>query len=196
MFGCLVRDSMYHAVGRNHDRGNARTLIEGVAIGIDVTNRRLGVIVKTIGFIVGDDNGALRTIGAVGDGVDGVPQKSFTDLRVGVTGVIVVAGVSCLDCRAGRAGNQAIKGAVTAADIIDSATSSAGQRADAERVEEVAEALHVRRGFVRVVGFIAEVLRGIVVGDVSGVSGYPTGVCRLVIVAFFVPGPRYRARGT
>ena len=59
------------------------------------------VIVEAIGLIVGDDDGALRPIRAVGDRIDRVPQKGFTDLRVGVTWVIVVALVGGLDRRAG-----------------------------------------------------------------------------------------------
>ena len=89
--------------------------------GIPGANLRLGVIVEAIGFIVGDDDGALRPILAVGDRVDRVGQKGFADLRVGVAWVIVVALESGLDRRAGRAGNQAIEVAVSAADVEDAA---------------------------------------------------------------------------
>ena len=90
-----------HAVRRDHDRGNARTLIERVSEGIQGADLRLSVIIEAIGFIVGDDDGALRPIRAVGDGVDRVGQKGFADLRVGVAWVIVIAGESGLDRRAG-----------------------------------------------------------------------------------------------
>src|SRR5208283_3237728 len=145
------------------------------------------------GLIVGDDNGALRPIGAIGDRVDRIAQKGFADLRVGVARVIVVAGISRLDRRAGRARNEAIEVAIPAADVIDSAASGAGQGGRVQGSEEVAEALHVCRGFVRVVGLIAEILRGIVMGDVAGMGGYAARVDRLKIIAELVPGPRHRS---
>src|SRR5208337_1478227 len=114
MLGGFVGDSVHHAVGRDYDRGNARTLIESGAVGIPGANHRLSVIVEAIGFIVGDDNGALRPVRAVGDRVDRVAQKGFADLRVGVAGVIVVAGKRSFDRRAGRARNKAIEVAVSA----------------------------------------------------------------------------------
>src|SRR5208282_3352006 len=92
-------------------------------------------------------------------------QKGFADLRVGVAWVIVVALESGLDRRAGVARNEAIEVAISAADVIDSAGSVKGG-------EEVAEALHVGRGLVRVVGLIAQVLWGIVMGDVVDIGGY------------------------
>ena len=114
-------DCVDYAIRRDHDRGNAGTLIESVSERIEGANLRLGVVVEAIGFIVGDDNGALRPILAAGDRVDGVGQKGLTDLRVGVAGVVVIARESCLNRRAGRARNEAVKVAVSAADIEDSA---------------------------------------------------------------------------
>src|SRR5271166_766617 len=97
----FMRDAVDHAIRRDHDRRNARTLIESVSKSIPGTYPRLAVIVQTVGFIVGDDDGALRPIRAVGDRVDRVGQKGLADLRVGVAWVIVVALKSGLDCRAG-----------------------------------------------------------------------------------------------
>jgi len=59
------------------------------------------VVVEAIGFIVGDDDGALLPILAPGDRVDGVSQKGLADLRVGVARVVVIAGEIGLDRRAG-----------------------------------------------------------------------------------------------
>ena len=50
----------------------------------------------------------------------------------------------------------------------------------------------MRLGFVRVVGLIAEVLRGIVMGDVGDVGGHTGRIRRLVIIAFLEPGPIHR----
>ena len=92
---------MHDAEWRDHDRGDARTLTESVIEGIPRTNIRLSMIVEAIGLIVGDDDGALRPVWAVGDRVDRVAQKGFADLRVGVAWMIVVAGIRRLDRRAG-----------------------------------------------------------------------------------------------
>ena len=141
VLGGLVRDGVDHAVGRDHDGGNARSLVEGGSAGIPGANRRLSVIVEAVGFIVGDDDGALRPVRAAGDGVDLVGQQCLADLRVGVARVIVVAGKVGLDCRAGRARSQAVQVAVAAADIEDSA--GAGQRLAPNGCKEVAQALQV-----------------------------------------------------
>src|SRR5208282_4128301 len=183
MFGSFMGNSVDYAVRRDHDRGNAWTLTERESKRVPGTTIRLRMIVEAIGLIVGDDNGALRPIGAVGDRVDRVAQKGFADLRVGVAWVIVVALESGLDRRAGVARNEAIEVAISAADVIDSAGSGAGQGGCVKGGEEVAEALHVGRGLVRVVGLIAEVLWGIVMGDVVDIGGYAGRVGRLVIIA-------------
>ena len=70
---------------------------------------RLGMVVESIGFIVGDDDGALRPILAAGDGVDRVRQKSFADLQVRITRMVVISLERGLHRRAGRAGKQAVE---------------------------------------------------------------------------------------
>ena len=94
-------DGVNYTIRRDHDRGNAGTLVESGSQGIPGADLRLGVVIEAIGFIVGDDDGAFRPILAAGDRVDGVSQQGLADLRVGVAGMVVIAGESGLDRRAG-----------------------------------------------------------------------------------------------
>ena len=74
MLGRLVGNCVHHTVRRNHDRGNAGTLVQCISNGIPRTNLRLSVVVQAIRFIVSDDDGALRPILAAGDRVDRISQ--------------------------------------------------------------------------------------------------------------------------
>ena len=190
MLGGFMGDGVNHAIGRDHDRGNAGTLIEGVSHGIPGADHRLSVIVEAVAFIVGDDNGALRPILAAGDGVDRVSQQGLADLRVGVARMVVVAGESALDRRARRPGNELIEVAVPAANVEYSTFFR--QRVRADRRIEVAETLQVVLRFYRVVGLIAEILRAVVMGDVAGISWCAGRIGRLVIISFLEPTPIYR----
>jgi hypothetical protein len=110
----FVGDAVNIAVGGDDDRRDPGTLVERIAFRIKRANAGLGVVKESIGLVVGDDDGALRPVGALGDGVDRIGEQRFADLGIGVARMVVVAGEIRLDGRTGGARSQAIKVAVAA----------------------------------------------------------------------------------
>ena len=51
----------------------------------------------------------------------------------------------------------------------------------------------MRLGFDGVVGLVAEILRGIVMGDVGDIGGYADRIGRLVIITFLELDPIHRS---
>ena len=81
----FVRDAVHHAIGRDHDAGNPRSTRERPSVMIERADVRYGVIVKAVGLVIGDDDGALLPIGARRDRVDLVGDEGLRDLRVRIS---------------------------------------------------------------------------------------------------------------
>ena len=185
-----MRDGVGDAVGRDHDRRDTRAGGERQAERIQFADFRGLVVVEAIGLIIGDDDHAVLPVGAAHDGVDLVGEQRLADLGVRIAGMVVVAREGGADRGARTGGQQSVVVVVAAADVeyarLDGVRRHGG--------EEVAQAVQVRQ-LHRVVADVAEILRGVVMGDVAGVGRRTGTVGRLVIVAFLVPAPVHRLLG-
>ena len=147
------------------------------------------MIVEAVRLVISDNDRALIPIRATSDGVDLLGQQPLADLRVGVAGMIVVAVENLGQLRVGVLRTPAFDVAVAAAHIKHARGRQPPRR---DIAEKFAQPMQMRAGH-GIVGHVAEVLRRVVMRNVTFVRGFPRGVIDLMIVALLKPAPVDRA---
>ncbi len=196
----LMRHHVGPRIGRDHEQRDTRATAERKARGVVAENAGRHVVVVAFGLVVGDDDGALAPVWAVGDGVDLVGDQRLADLRVGVARMVVVTIEVGADIGGVRRAGRVRRVGLHAHDIVIAAADvehAAGrrQRGLLHIAEEVAKTMQICV-LHRVVVDVAEVLRPVMVPDVAGVRHRADAVAvrqpAFGAVAVLIPAPTIR----